>query len=160
MSTENTNAQSETAWSRTVLEMRELATELEAAGLEVTAIRAGNTAPVPPESGETERFGLVHTVSGENEAAVRAVLEEATVEEYAVHRRSLCSMTFTVTQLTAPTAGRALLIAGVIETDEATELREAASERGEMYTHVQLLDWTHLGSVRHDDPSAFFPEEE
>jgi hypothetical protein len=28
---------------------------------------------------------------------------------------------------------------------------------GELHSHVQLLDWTHLGSFRHDDPAAFFP---
>lgn len=160
MSVEDDTTSTESAWGRTVAEMRELATRLETEGLEVATVRAGNTAPVPPSAGASERFGLVHTVSGDDEAAVRAVLQDATVKEYTVHSRSVSSTAFVVTQLTAPAAGRALLIAGVVETDEAAELREAAHDREEMYTHVQLLDWTHLGSVRHDDPAAFFPEED
>lgn len=160
MSIEDGIPSTDSAWGRTVREMQELATRLEAEGLEVTVVRAGNTAPVPPEAGDSTRFGLVYTVPGENEAGVRAVLQDATVEEYTIHRRSLSSTIFIVTQFRAPAADRALLIAGVIEADETDELREAASERGEMYTHIQLLDWTHLGSVRHDDPTAFFPEED
>lgn len=33
----------------------------------------------------------------------------------------------------------------------------AVRNAGELHTHVQLLDWTHLGSFRHDDPAAFLP---
>ncbi len=51
----------------------------------------------------------------------------------------------------------AILLAGTVDTTAADPLVEAAAERGELRTHVQLLDGTHLGSFEHDDPSLFFP---
>ncbi|MFC7081917.1 DUF7529 family protein [Halorussus caseinilyticus] len=40
----------------------------------------------------------------------------------------------------------------------APGLVKTALEEDEMYTHVQKLDKTHLGSFRHDDVEKFFPE--
>ena len=35
---------------------------------------------------------------------------------------------------------------------------KAAAEAGTMFTHVQTLDETHLGSFEHDDHERFFPD--
>ncbi|MFB6218708.1 MAG: hypothetical protein ABEH77_05945 [Halobacteriaceae archaeon] len=156
MSTDDDASGTASGWERTVSEMQTAAARLEEAGWTVETVRAGDTAPEPPEAGEADRFGLVHTVPGSAAAAVRSVLGDD-VEEYTLYRRTVGSTTFLVTELRAPGSRRALLVAGAVDRDDAAALREAASERGEMYTHLQLLDWTHLGSVRHDDPAAFFP---
>lgn len=144
-------------WERTVGEMREIARQYREDGWEVVAVRAGDTAPESPEVGESERFGFVHTVPNAVASDVRSVLD-GDVDGSAIHRRSLGSTLFFVTEITDATTRRALLLAGAVDTGVAEELETAARERGELYTHVQLLDWTHLGTVRHDDPSAFFPE--
>ncbi|MFB6296158.1 MAG: hypothetical protein ABEH66_04860 [Halobacteriales archaeon] len=158
MSAEENTPEDAGEWTQTVAEMRELAAEREAAGWTVETVRAGDTAPEPPELGESGRFGLVHTVPGSAEAGVRSVLQDGVVEEYAVHRRTAGSTRFLVTELRDPDAKRVLLVAGAVDLDDASDLAAAARERGTMYTHVQLLDWTHLGTVRHDDPAAFFPD--
>lgn len=156
MSSERESAVDLDAWRRTVTEMQSIASSLEADGWETATIRAGNTAPEPPELGDTGRFGFVFTVPGTEEQAIERVIADADVEEYSVYRRVFDSTAFIVVELVAPDPRRALLIAGAVDTDDAAELESAAMERGEMYTHIRLLDGTELGSVRHDEPAAFF----
>ncbi|NIS37288.1 MAG: hypothetical protein GWN07_40585, partial [Actinobacteria bacterium] len=57
------------AWALTVGELNRMAEELEAEGWEVAALRAGHVAPVSPGAGESERFGLVHVVPGDEAEA-------------------------------------------------------------------------------------------
>jgi len=64
---------------------------------------------------------------------------------------------FVVTVFLDPDSETAILIAGTYERHLSAELAQAASEADEMYTHVQTLDGTQLGSFRHDDPEKFFP---
>lgn len=156
MSSEREGAVNLDAWRRTVTEMQSIASSLEVAGWETTTVRAGDTAPEPPELGDTGRFGLVFTVPGTEEQAIERVIADAEVEEYSVYRRVFDSTAFVVVELVAPDARRALLIAGAVDTDDAAELESAAIERGEMHTHIRLLDGTDLGSVRHDEPGPFF----
>ena len=156
MASEREPAGEPSAWRRTVMEMRSMASQLEAAGWDVTSVRAGDVAPEPPELGKPGRFGLVFTVPGSEEHAIRRVIETADVKEYAVHRRVLDSTAFIVVELRAPASRRSLFVAGVVDTGDAAALAAAATDRGEMYTHVRLLDGTTLGSVRHDEAAAFF----
>lgn len=144
-------------WEQTLAEMDDLASERAADGWETVTVQAGDTAPEPPSAGESDRFGLVYTVPGGAADAVRSFVETASVDGYTVYRRSVGSTLFLVTELVDSAEAVALFVAGVVDTDVADDLVAAATAADEMYTHVQLLDWTHLGSFRHDDPAAFFP---
>lgn len=145
------------AWQRTLAELRRLEAELEADGWQVAAVPAGHIAPEPPGAGETERFGLVHVVPGDEAEAFRDAFDGGTFGEYEVFRRRVGHRLFLLTKLTAPDQQVAILLAGSVDRTQADALIEAAADRGEVYTHVQLLDGTHLGSFKHDDPSLFFP---
>lgn len=145
------------AWELTLSEMRDLATEREANGWVTVSIPAGNTAPEPPDAGQTDRFGLVYTVPGDIVDPFRNLYEGAEFDAYTVYRRQVGQTLFLVTEVADTDAERAVYIAGAVDLDVAGDLREAAREAGELYSHVQLLDWTHLGSFRHDDPAPFFP---
>lgn len=145
------------AWQRTLEELRQLEAALEEDGWQVVAVPAGHVAPVPPGAGETERFGLVHVVSGEEAPAFEEAYEAGTFAEYEVFRRRVGNRLFLVTKLTAPTERVVILLAGTVDTTQMSALVEAAASRGEVHTHAQLLDGTHLGSFSHDDPSLFFP---
>lgn len=143
-------------WEQTLADMDDLASQRTADGWDTITVQAGDTAPEPPVAGESDRFGLVYTVPNGSADAVRAFWETGSVDGYTVYRQKAGSKLFLVTELTDSASQTVLFIAGVVELDVADELIAAAADAGEMYTHVQLLDWTHLGSVRHDDPSAFF----
>lgn len=155
--TGDSDDEAENAWQRTVAELNRLEAELEAAGQHVVAIPAGHIAPVPPDAGETDRFGLVHVIPGEEAEAFTDAFEAGAFVEYEVFRRQVGHRLFLLTKLGAPDAEVTILLAGSVATTYADGLREAAASRGEIYTHVQLLDGTHLGSFRHDDPALFFP---
>jgi L-rhamnose mutarotase len=145
-------------WEQAVGEMRELAAERAADGWETVTVHAGETTPEPPSEGDSDRFGIVYTIPDNVAEEVRSVVENASVDEYTVYRRNLGSTLFLVTEFADSDAEVALFVAGAVNLQFADELFAAATERGEMYSHLQLLDWTQLASFRHDDPSAFIPE--
>lgn len=145
------------AWERTLAELRSMADDLEEDGWEVAAVPAGHVAPVPPGAGESDRFGLVHVVPGDEAAAFEAAFEAGTFAEYEVFRRRVGARLYLLTKVAAPDERVAILLAGTVDLTQADALVEAAGSRGELYTHVQLLDGTHLGSFHHGDPSLFFP---
>lgn len=144
------------AWKRTLAELRSMAAELEDDGWHVAPVAAGHVAPVSPEAGESDRFGLVHVVPGDEGADFEAAFEAGTFAEYEVFRRRLGARLYLLTKLLAPDERVAILLAGSVDLTQADALVEAADERGELYTHVQRLDGTHLGSFHHGDPSLFF----
>jgi L-rhamnose mutarotase len=148
-----------TVWEQVIEEMRELAAQREADGWETITVHAGETTPEPPSAGDSDRFGIVYTVPDNVADEVRSVVESASVDEYTVYRRKLGRTLFLVTELADTDDQLALFVAGALNLQFADQLFEAATDRGEMYTHLQLLDWTHLASFYHDDPSAFIPEE-
>lgn len=152
-------AGSENAWSKTLTQLRSMEAELEDAGWEVVGVPAGDVAPEPPAAGDSERFGFVYVVPGNVEAEFRDLFDRGEFPEYEVYRREVGGTLFLITKLTDPNRKLAILIAGGIDTERNIDpLVRAATEAGEMYTHVQLLDRTHLGSFRHDDPTLFFPD--
>ena len=143
-------------WERTLSEMRAVAAERETEEWDVTTIQAGDTTPEPPSAGDSNRFGIVYTVPNDSADAVRSFHENATVDSYTVYRRTVGSKLFVVIELVDNESQAVLFVAGVVNLDYADELMSAAAEAEEMYTHIQLLNWTHLASFHHDDPSAFF----
>lgn len=145
------------AWQRTLAELRRLEAELEEDGWQVVAVAAGHVAPEPPGAGETDRFGLVHVVPGDEVDGFTEAFGAGTFGEYEVFRRRVGHRLYLLTKLTAAEQRVAILLAGSVDCTQADALIEAAAARGEIYTHMQLLDGTHLGSFKHDDPTLFFP---
>ncbi|WP_132059226.1 DUF7529 family protein [Halorussus amylolyticus] len=148
------------AWQRTIEDMQTMADDLEAEGWDVLPIGAGHTAPTNPDAGETDRFGLVHVVPGNKAEAFADAVETGKFPKYQVFRNEMQGRVFLVTQLLDPDTEQAILIAGNFEVRHAAGLVKNALEEDVMYTHVQKLDKTHLGSFRHDDVEKFFPNPE
>lgn len=148
----------DTAWSRTVGELRLLEEDLEADGWEVAAIIAGHVAPEPPAAGDTDRFGLVYVIPGDDAETFNDTFRAGEFAEYEIFRQRLGQRLFLVTKLSDPHARTAILLAGNVDLTQSSALIETARDREVLYTHVQLLDGTVLGSFRHEDPSLFFEE--
>lgn len=144
------------AWERTIEEMHALADERAEEGWTTDAVIAVDTAPKPPDAGERDRFGLIYTVGGDDADAVRAA-HDGGLDRYTVYRRQVGDRLFLVTELQDTDAERALFVAGAVDMTVAGDLVATADERGELYSHLRLLDGTDLASVRHDDPGDFFP---
>lgn len=150
-------AAQKTAWKRTLEEMSDLASGLEADGWSVCEIPAGHTAAETRTQGESDRFGLVYVIPGNKVEAFEELFEEGGFPQYRVFKRDSAGRMYILTQLLEPANGRAMLVAGNISLDHLAPLVDVAVEEDEMYTHVQTLDTTHLGSFRHDDYERFFP---
>lgn len=145
------------AWQQTLEDMEALADELESEGWNVQTIGAGHVAPTNPDAGETDRFGLVHVIPDNKADAFEEVIETGSFPQYQVFRNEMQGRVFQVTKLLDPEQEQAILLAGTYELRHAPGMVKNALEEEEMYTHVQTLDQTHLGSFRHEDVEKFFP---
>jgi hypothetical protein len=145
------------AWQATLDEMDALADEFESEGWQTVRIAAGHTAPENPSTGDSERFGLTHVVPNNKAEEFTDLFEEGAFPQYEVYRNEVEGREFVLTVLTDPEKEAAILIAGSYELRHAPGCVRAAKREEKMYTHVQTLDKTHLGSFEHDDYTKFFP---
>lgn len=148
------------AWGRTLEDMEAMADDLEADGWNALAIAAGHTAPNPPDAGDSDRWGFVHVIPGNEAEAFSEAFEAGEFPRYRVFQQDASGRVFMVTQLLDPGTDRAVLIAGSYEMRNAAGLVRTARREGEMYTHVRKLDKTQLGAFRHDEYERFFPNPE
>jgi hypothetical protein len=146
------------AWTATLEDMEATAEGLRAEGWQVLTIGAGHTAPENPDTGP-DRFGLTHVVPGEEADAFLDIFEAGSFPRYEVFRARQDGKVFLLTELLDPDSKTAVLVAGMYELRHALGCYEAAKAAGEMYTHLQRLDGTHLGSFGHEDYEKFFPPE-
>lgn len=145
------------AWQRTLDDMWDLEAELEEEGWETFVVAAGHTAPEPPDEGRSGRYGLVHVIPDNFAEEFEAFFEAGAYPRYDVYRTTTSGRVFSVTVLLDPESERAILVASNFQLRDAAPLVNHVVETGEMYTHVQTLDGTHLGSFRHEEYEKFFP---
>lgn len=148
------------AWTRTLDDMAAMAAEREDAGWRTIAIPAGHTAPEPPDAGTDGRFGLVYVVPGNKAEPFREAAEAGAFPRYEVYRGATGSRVYLVTELLDPDTETAIYVAGNYRRQDATRLLRAARRRGTMYTHLQTLDETHLGTFEHGSYEEFFHDED
>ncbi|MFC7167168.1 DUF7529 family protein [Halospeciosus flavus] len=148
------------AWQQTLEDAQAMADARAEEGWETVVVPAGDTAPEPPEAGDSDRFGLVHVVPDNLADEFLDLFEDADFPVYDVYRAKDEGRVFLVTELLDPDAGVAVYVVGTFELRDAGDLIAAAKSAGTMYTHLQRLDGTHLGSFEHDRPEKFFPKYE
>lgn len=154
-------SQSETiagGWEDTLADVEAMADDRSDRGFDVVTLPSGDTTPLPPDAGETDRWGLSHVIPGNRVEPFRDLYEGGEFTETGVYQRSVAGHVFMVTECIDPDAGSVILIAGAFEMREAPALVRAAVDRGKLYSHVRTLDRTYVGTFEHDDPSDFFPE--
>lgn len=147
------------AWAATIEDMQETAAELERNGWSVLTLTAGDTSAEAPSDGESDRFGMVYVVGDDDGEAFEEAHDAGTFPRYEVYRGERAGRVFLVTVLLDPGTETAILLAGTYERDEARGCLRAAAESGTMYTHLHLLDGTHLGSFEHESYEKFFPDD-
>lgn len=147
----------ETVWERVREEAAALAAELRADGWDVSLVRADHVAAIEPGD-STAREGLVYTVPDSVGETLPALVDGGSFDRYEVFRTVAGGDLYLVTRLRDEETGRGVVLAGAVGLDQVSGLADAARERGELHTHVRLLDGTHLATFRHEEPAHFFPE--
>lgn len=146
------------AWEATIEDMYAMEAELEAEGWEVAAVGAGHTTPESPRAEPEGRFGLTYTIPDNFAERFGEAFREDGFDRYEVYRGEQEGTVFQVTALYDDETSTAILLAGAYELRDANPLIATAMKAGVMYSHVRLLDGTHLGSFRHDGYELFFPD--
>ncbi|MBP1986060.1 DUF7529 family protein [Halolamina salifodinae] len=145
------------AWNETIADTRAMAADREEAGYETMVLVSQDTSPVAPDAGDGDEWGLTHLVDGDTAEEFTEARERLDFDETAVYQAAAADSVFLVTECLDHDAEFVLLIAGAFRRREAVDLVRAALDREKMYSHVRLLDGTIVGSIEHDDASAFFP---
>lgn len=147
------------AWEATIEDMLAMAEEMEANGWDTVTVTAGDTAAEAPSDGDSDRFGLSHVIPDNEADAFREAFADRQFPRYEVYRAERGGRSFVLTVLLDPESATAVLLAGTYELRTAGGCIRAAVEADAMFTHVGLLDGTHLGSVRHENYEKFFSED-
>lgn len=146
------------AYQQTIEDARQREAEYQDRGWETLLIPAGHTATEPPEVGNPDRFGLVHVIPDNYAEEFSDFFQRGEFPAFDVFRAEVSGRVFLVTELLDPDAELAIIIIANYDLHDARDLIETVLEEEEMYTHVQTLDTTHLGSFYHEDYTKFFPE--
>lgn len=145
-------------WARTLETANEMTETLREEGWRVVTVRAAHVGPESPGDADTDRFGYVYVAPGDVAEAFTDAAEDGEFDGFTVFNRRSGGDLFTLTRVTDADRKIAVLLVGAVPVADLRELAAAAHDAGEMYSHVELLDGTHLGSFHHDDPDPFFPE--
>lgn len=151
------------AWSQTISDMKALAEEREDDGWSTVTIVAGDTGTRGLDSNadledDDVRYGIIHVIPDNKAEEFVEAFRPDGFPVYDVYRAEIEGRVFFVTELRDPESETVIFIAGNFLRHYAQPLVEAAVEHGKLYTHVQTLDTTHLGSFEHEGYGKFFPE--
>lgn len=149
-----------TAWQRTLADMDALVADHERAGRDVIEIVAGNTGPTGPADRDDDRFGLVFVVPDNQAEPFQAAVEQGAFPRYEVYRETVDDHVFLVVEFRDPNRETVILIAGQYALRNAPGMASAAMAADTIYTRVQTLDGTVLGSFRHGEYEKFIPNVE
>lgn len=155
---ENTGSVAKNAWVRTIEDMEALADERREQGWDVVAIPAGDTTAVSRDAGNDDRFGIVHVIADNHAEEFSEAFERGSFPRYEAYRNEVSGFVYLVTELLDPETETAILLAGQYRLRHASGMVEAARDEGVLYTHVQTLDGTALGTFRHDEFGPLVPD--
>lgn len=144
------------AWERTLTDLDQLATELEADGWTTLAIPAGVASLKTPNIGDSDRFGFIHVVPGNYADEFTNHFADCTFTAYDVFRNELEREVYFVTVLYDTDTQKAVLVAAAYRKAAEKRLWDVAQEHDTVYTHLQRLDGTHLCSIKHEEFDKFF----
>jgi len=146
-----------TGWAATLEEQELVADERREAGWEVLAVQAGDTAPEPPDAGDTDRFGLVYVIPGDEADELAALLEGTEIDEFEAYRRTVGTTCFLLTELRDTGSRRCVLVAGAYDVGDAEALADHAAAVGHLFSRFRRLDGSIVATVRHDACEKLLP---
>lgn len=146
------------SWERTVQDMKAMAADREEKGFSTFSVVAGDTAPVSPQMGESDDFGLTYIISGSEVDGFEESYLGNEFTETGVYQSSQEGHMYIVTECIDMDAEEIIFLAGAYQIRNAPGLVRAATDRGEMYSRVKTIDHTEIGVFEHTDVSAFFPD--
>ncbi|WP_254862395.1 DUF7529 family protein [Halovivax gelatinilyticus] len=138
-------------WKRVLEQMDAIADDRRDDGWEVLTIMAGHTNTVGRDGDESKKFGLCHIVPNKKAEAFEDFYDEETFTEYLAYGTSVGVFMYVVTELIDPTNDRSVLIASRYDMSYAKAMIQDAEREGVLYTHVQTLDGTVIGSFEHEE---------
>lgn len=144
-------------WAATLEELQALADERRAEGWTVLQTQAGDTAPESPDIGDTDQFGLVYVVPGDDADEITELFDTGAVDEFETYRRTVGGTCFLLTELRDTANRSCVIVAGAYEVGDAVPLASHAAEVGHVFTRFQRLDGSQVAEIRHEAYEKLFP---
>lgn len=144
-------------WARTVADMRAMAEDRAGKGFDTYTLAADDTAGIAPSMGDDDRIGFSHLIPGDEADEIEPVFEGFSLDETGVYQSTDSGHVFMVTELVDYDDETVIYVAGTFRMADAAALVRAAVDMGHLHTYVRRLNRENVGTVRHEDVDAFFP---
>lgn len=138
------------AYKQLLSEKDELAADREDDGWDVLTLTSTHTNMLSTDN-DRDWWGFSHIVGGSDAEAFEDFYDQNEFTEYLVYRRQVEGYMYLVTELLDPTDKRTVLIASRYDQQLAKGVINSAKSEGVLYTHVQTIDGTIVGSFEHEE---------
>lgn len=138
------------AYKQLLSEQDQLAADREDDGWDVLTLSASHTNMLSTDD-DRDWWGFSHIVGGSDAEAFEEFYDPNEFTEYLAYRRQVEGYMYLVTELLDPTDERTVLIASRYDRRLAKGVINSAKSEGVLYTHVQTIDGTIVGSFEHEE---------
>lgn len=145
------------AYKHLLSEQDELAADRENDGWDVLTLTSTHTNMLSTDD-ERDWWGFSHIVGGSDAEAFEEFYDSNEFTEYLVYRRQVEGYMYLVTELLDPTNKRTVLIASRYDRQMAKGVINSAKSEDVLYTHVQTIDGTIVGSFEHEEYGPLIDE--
>ncbi|WP_247731537.1 DUF7529 family protein [Halovivax limisalsi] len=138
------------AYKQLLAEVDQLAADREDDGWEVLTLSPNHTNMLSTDD-DRDWWGFSHIVGGSDAEAFEDFYDADAFTEYLAYGRQVEGYMYLVTELIDPTDERTVLIASRYDRRLAKGVVNSAKSEGVLYTHVQTIDGTIVGSFEHEE---------
>lgn len=148
-------------WDEVVEDMSVTAEEYRERGWETLELHPGDVAALAPDE-SVDRYGLDVVVPGDEFEQLQELLEteDAAFDSYQVFKATRSGVLFLVVAMEDEEREQALLYPAYYEPEQSAELLETVEQEGVLHVHVRKLSTDSIVTITHENPAAFFPEDE
>lgn len=137
------------AYKQLLTELDQLAAGRDDDGWEVLTLASNHTNMLSADD-DREWWGFSHVVGGSDADAFEDFYDADEFTEYLAYGQLIEGYMYLVTELLDPDAERTVLIASRYDRRLAKNVIASARSEGVLYTHVQRIDGTVVGSFEHE----------
>lgn len=138
------------AYKLLLSEQDQLAADREDDGWDVLTLSSNHTNMLSIDD-DRDWWGFSHIVGDSDAEAFEDFYDPNEFTEYLAYRRQVEGYMYLVTELLDPTNERTVLIASRYDHQMAKGVINSAKSEGVLYTHVQTIDGTIVGSFEHEE---------
>jgi hypothetical protein len=148
----------QSAWSQTLEDMESIAEARREEGWDAVTLTTANTGPISRgDNDNPDRFGLVTVLPDNYAEEFEEMYESHDLDQYQVYSNMVEGFMYIVLEVLDAEEQTSLFLALRYDLVLAEGMINSALDEGTLYTHVNTIDGTELGTFEHQDYEALLP---